>query len=289
MKNYSMQALSPLSPIDKVSLPYRLGRTRFDDHSLDGFATALFQSLKRHGYPLESNVEQFRQIFSDFFQSYVPGIPETLINNVGSTNHQGLLPLWITAHELAPTHVIESGVFIGGSLRMFRNALPSARIDAYDISFGPLRYHDDSIIYSESEWSLSPPELEDPDRTLVFFDDHISAARRIQEARSLNIRWIVFDDNPSVGTMSKYRYPSIPSLPLILDEDLPDGARLQWHHAPTKTSVEYTHSAEDCRAARNCIASAVNLGAAFSAIGSECGDKWLVELHRDQLAEPVTG
>lgn len=278
MNNYSMQRLSPLTEIPSVKHPHWLGRTAFGSESLPAISSTMRASLKAHGFPLRTTPEAFDDYIRDFFEELVPGTPDELINKAGSTSFQGLLPLWIAAQELKPSQVVESGVFVGGSLRMFRAVLPDARIDAYDISFGPLAYHDSTINYVESEWSLSPPDIADGGSTLAFFDDHIDAVRRLKEARALNIRWVLFDDNPSIGDMAKYRYPSIPSVPMILNETLPDKATLQWHHVGTGVALQYTHDAAACAEIREQIVNAVDLFAALSSVGCNCGDKWLVEL-----------
>ena len=217
---------------------------------------------------------------ADFFQEYVPSIPDTLKNKLGATSDSGLFPLYLCARAIEPDLLVESGVYIGASLHMFSNALEKLPIYAFDVNLGNLRFKPDNVVLKETDWSEFT-NLPTGVNALAFFDDHINCAKRILECRERGFRWAIFDDAPTLGHLTGYRYPAVPSVPMILDENLPDGCIFEWHHQATNATLRYTHNSDLCRSARSVIRNAASLDCFSSVNGMAAGDKWLVELDLD--------
>lgn len=71
----------------------------------------------------------------------------------GATGNGKALWLHLLARQLQPDTVVESGVYVGRSLYTLRKAAPSAALYAFDVSFDPLQFRNDSIHYHECDWS----------------------------------------------------------------------------------------------------------------------------------------
>jgi hypothetical protein len=217
---------------------------------------------------------------TDFFRKYLPSIPDTLKNKVGATGDSGLLPLYLCARAIEPDLLVESGIFIGASLHMFCNALEKLAIYAFDVNLGNLRFKPDNVDLKEMDWSEFA-YLPVGANALAFFDDHINCAKRILECHERRFRWAIFDDSPTLGHLIGYRYPAVPSVPMVLDENIPDGCIFEWQHQVTNTKLRYTHNSDLCRKARCVIRNAASLDCFSDVNGMVAGDKWLVELGRD--------
>ena len=213
----------------------------------------------------------------EFLFGYVPTIPPELVGKPGSTGICGLFPLYLLVRSIQPDVIIESGVFIGASLRMLRAAAPKATIVAFDISFANVVKCDPSIIYHENDWTTYD-SIPDGAETFAFFDDHINCAKRILECVERNVRWATFDDAPDIGTLYKYRYPAVPSVPMIMSDRLNDGAEFEWHHKPTGLNLRYRHDKRQSDAARELVERFSQLDACAGVFGQSAGDKWAVRL-----------
>lgn len=120
--------------------------------------------------------------------------------------------LWMAVRSIRPTHIVESGCYRGVGTWFLRQAAgpdvkmtmispewPSVYVDQYPSSTyfcGTSRFLD----FTEVDWT----ELlrgHDRSRTLIFFDDHQAAPRRVLEAARLGFKHVVFDDNylPGAG------------------------------------------------------------------------------------------
>ncbi len=279
MSKYSMQSLSPIVEVDALSAPFGIGKVRVEADLLEWFGGRIAAALTASGLPFDpSRLSETSSILRAFHDEFVTLTPEDDFKIPGSTSAQGMMPLWLAARLIAPDVLVESGVFVGSSLRMFRHALPEARIFAYDITFGPLKYRDESIDYRECDWIENLPQIDSQRPTLAFFDDHVDAARRLDEAISCGVDWVLFDDNPHVGHLGWYRYPSLPSVPMIVDESFPDGAVMEWPHPSDGPALRYTHDAERCAALRDRIEASIDFGALMRGFGVNSGDKWLIKL-----------
>jgi hypothetical protein len=180
----------------------------------------------------------------DFYER-LPGNPARNVQE-GATEDGLNLWLHLLARRIAPDTVAESGTYVGRSLYTLRHAAPQAALHAFDISFGPLVYHDASVHYHEMDWSHS--DLQCRGLGLAYFDDHINNGLRIREAYDRGFRHLVFDQCPSVGTVHKFRYPGLPSARMIAENQLAEGevCEWRWHGQPMRYvfSTAHTHGAE---------------------------------------------
>jgi len=225
-------------------------------------------------------VQQSSAWIRAFYDHYLPGIPAELRAKHGSTSDEGLLCNWLLLNLIKPDAYIESGVFVGASLRLADIALPDARKWAYDLSFAPLKHRVDGITYIQNEWFDEAPDLTDQALAFAFFDDHIDPVQRIIECHDVGIEWVLFDDCPPFTRLHRYRYPAVPSISMILDPSMPDGTVIEWKHASEERTLRYTHNASYCLRARDLITGALDMSDVFARVGLSCGDKVLVRLKR---------
>lgn len=184
------------------------------------------------------------------FIRYVENSPAA--DHRGSTQAGSLLWLYLISKNLKPSVLVESGVLVGTSLHCFRYACPNAKIHAFDINLKRLLFEDDSINFHEMDWSQVEVEAES-ENDFCFFDDHINNALRIVQAHERGFKNLVFDDSPNIGELHKFRYPGVPTVPMIVSENLKDGDCLEWFHVPTEKHLRYTFKEEHVQAARDLI------------------------------------
>lgn len=216
----------------------------------------------------------------EFYEQYLPNVPASMRGVKGSTSDGGLLAGWLLLKHLRPDYYVESGVFIGGSLRLADMALPNAQKWAYDLSFNPLLYKEESITYIQNDIGAEPPSLPRGKLAFAFFDDHIDPVHRILLCAQLGVEWVLFDDCPPFTRLYFERYPAVPSIAMILDEDMPDGAVVEYklHGRPEGEVLRYTHDKAYCEKARDLILGHIDLHEAMQKIGVECGNKVAVRL-----------
>ena len=277
-----MESDSVVAQAPELIAGYSMGNIRInganEEYVVHKLADAFCKAT--HAFAFSSRRSEINGYVVDFFQKYLPNIPDTLKNKAGATSDAGLFPLYLCARAIEPDLLVESGIFIGASLHMFSSALGKLPIYAFDVNLGNLRFKPDNIDLKEMDWSEFS-NLPTGANALAFFDDHINCAKRILECRERHFRWAIFDDSPTLGHLIGYRYPAVPSVPMVLDETLPDGCIFEWHHQATNTKLRYTHNSDLCRRARSAIRNAVSLDCFSDVNGMAAGDKWLVELNLD--------
>lgn len=122
------------------------------------------------------------------------------------------LALFLAVKRIQPTLVVESGVNAGVSTYFIRAASPTTKIFAIDPLEKPIcaqgeRWIDSSehTIYYTGKTFVDLTDLDwkgmvtrreiDPDKTLVFIDDHLHAFKRIASVMKFGIRHVVVEDN----------------------------------------------------------------------------------------------
>lgn len=105
--------------------------------------------------------------------------------------------------RLQPTLVFEVGVWRGFSTWLIEQAVPDAEIWSFDpiFFFGgepQPTYRTSRARYFREDFSCADLDgvIKDPEKTVVFFDDHHRQLARLDQARRAGLRHIVFDDNP---------------------------------------------------------------------------------------------
>ena len=169
-------------------------------------------------------------------------------DNAGGSGFNDSLVLFLIARLAAPALIVESGVHKGHTTWVFRQASPAAAIYAFDIDLGRLVFRDPAASYAERDWSAAPLPSTVPAAALAFFDDHVNQCRRVREAHARGFRLLVFDDNFPADQLYATGVPPVPTLAMLLDDDLIPGTDLRWLRRGKERC--YVYRAEDtCEAA----------------------------------------
>ena len=144
----------------------------------------------------------------------------------GGNGFNGALQVYAVVRVLQPAVIVESGVFRGLTTWLMRQASPGAAIFSFDPNLGNLHFRDPQARYSTDDWSTFDFRGIDLSEALAFFDDHISQARRIQEADARGIRRILFDDNAAAHRIHGHGGPAYPTLSMVMDD--PPGEPIRW-------------------------------------------------------------
>ncbi|HEX7007428.1 MAG TPA: hypothetical protein VF274_09820 [Alphaproteobacteria bacterium] len=186
-----------------------------------------------------------------FFELYAE---RPIADNSGGSGFNDSLWLFSTARLLAPSLIVESGVYKGHSSWFLRRAAPDASLHCIDLDLSQRQWCDESIRYHEGDWSDLTLEAPADAAALCFFDDHVSQARRIREAHARGFRTLLFGDDLAAETLYATGRPPLPTVSMILDPTLAPGERIEWLRAGTTHS--YTVDAADIASARRLIRSA---------------------------------
>ncbi|MEQ8345759.1 MAG: hypothetical protein RIB84_17735 [Sneathiellaceae bacterium] len=151
-------------------------------------------------------------------------------DNKGGAGFNSSLSIWLTARLAAAQAVIESGTFQGHSAWLLRQALPQAEIVTYDTVPENLLHRVAGIDYRVGDWSApgAPRPAAAPADTLLFFDDHVSHARRLREARAEGYSLVLLDDDVPADALYATGWPPAPSLSMLFDPDLVPGQEIAW-------------------------------------------------------------
>ena len=173
-------------------------------------------------------------------------------DNKGGNHFNGSLWIFVIARLLSPALVVESGVFQGHTTWLLRQACPTAEIHSFDVDLGNLKHRDADAILHECDWMEAELREADGARSLAFFDDHISQARRIREAYDRGFRRLLFDDNFSADTLYAVGTPPVPTVDMLLDRELAPGTELSWLRDGKRHTYRYDDA--DADRARRLIA-----------------------------------
>lgn len=188
-------------------------------------------------------------IWCDEFMSIHARRP--LADNIQGIDPRSSAWLFLAARILDPLLVVESGVWRGHSSWLLRQACPKAEMHSFDLNLGGLRHRERDIAYHENDWSLHRFGKVVAQRSLVFFDDHVSQARRVSESFARGFRFLVFDDNVPAGKAARAGWPPFPTIHMMFDAGLAPGQRISWETKGRKRS--YTFRQEDVGGARALI------------------------------------
>lgn len=194
-------------------------------------------------------------LLDDFLRLY-PLRP--LADNKGGSGLNDALWLYLLARSLAPDVVVESGTWRGQSSWLLRQACPAAEIWSFDVEIPPGGRHETpGVRYLLGDWSEAPlPDL-GACRALVFFDDHVSHARRLAEAAARGLRLAIFDDNFTAWQLHATGAPPVPTLAMLLDDDSACGDVIEWQR--NGKIYRYDDREEHRRGARALVAAHLTL------------------------------
>lgn len=152
-----------------------------------------------------------------------------LADNKGGSGLNDSLWLFAVARLLAPALIVESGTWRGQSAWLFRQAAPLAEIHSFDVE-RPAEGCQETpgIDFHLCDWTGAPLRAPAGATALVFFDDHVSHARRLHEAAQRGFRLALFDDNFAADQLHATGAPPVPTLAMLCDESRTDPAVIEW-------------------------------------------------------------
>ena len=118
-------------------------------------------------------------------------------------NHAGMMSphmfaVWVICKQLQPELIVESGVYKGQSTWLLEKACPSARIISIDLHLECREYISPNVEYSNVDFS-EHDWTNIPSNSLVFFDDHQNALKRLQQCIWFGFNHLIFEDNYPSG------------------------------------------------------------------------------------------
>jgi hypothetical protein len=196
-----------------------------------------------------SGAEDATRIHDRFVASYDR---RPMRDNVGGTMHNSCFWVFATAALLRPPLIVESGTYLGQSSWMMAEASPDSRIVTFDIIRERLRAKDPRVDYRLGDWSEDPEFQALPEGTLMYFDDHISHRRRIEETVARGGGLALLDDDMPGHALYATGAPPVPTRAMMEDTDLPPGTRCEWERNGKIYAYDYTKA--DAEAGRRHIA-----------------------------------
>jgi len=130
------------------------------------------------------SIEEFLGVYAD----------RPIADNQGGMKAPHMFATWFMVRALSPDLIVESGIWRGQGTWLLERACPTARLVSIDVDLGNRVFTSDRAVYSnrdfsEQDWS------DVTDRSLVFFDDHQNAYRRLQQCRWFGFHHAIFEDN----------------------------------------------------------------------------------------------
>jgi hypothetical protein len=149
----------------------------------------------------------YRALFDEFFEVYRE---RPIASNAGGMQLPHMFATWVFLKEFAPEVVIESGVWRGQSTWLIERST-TADIVAIDLDLTNRKFVSERARYSDIDFSHMDFTSLPKAKTLVFFDDHVNAFRRLMQGRAWGFENFIFEDNYPPGISAT------PSLKQMLD------------------------------------------------------------------------
>lgn len=130
------------------------------------------------------SIDEFASLYAD----------RPIKDNRGGMKAPHMFATWFMAKQLSPDLIVESGIWKGQSTWLLEKACPQAKLVSIDLNLGYRQYISDRAIYSDKDFS-EQDWSEVTDRSLVFFDDHQNAYKRVQQCSWFGFKHMIFEDN----------------------------------------------------------------------------------------------
>lgn len=201
---------------------------------------------------IKKHIEEFSNIY----------ISRPIKNNTGGMKSAHMLNAWYVIRNIKPKIIIESGVWKGLGTWLFKNASPDSEI----ISIDPCpRFREitlESVKYTTDDFlSIDWKNIIDTTNTLVFFDDHQDAIKRLKYCQQHNFKYIMYEDNYPYNRGDVYSIKKILSQKsFIIDKD----GKQEW----------FKNNIDDYRYLINNIKSYQELPPIFKDEKTRWGDLW---------------
>jgi hypothetical protein len=194
---------------------------RLHARNLEDVLACAREFISKVGLSPTVSMNDLEDYFRAMAQNRAFGIP-------GTTPGNGTIWLFLLARELRPKIIVESGVYCGSSLFTLRQAVPEAKLFAFDITFSNLLSRLAEVDYREHDWKLDNVRAESRS-DLCFFDDHINNCLRIRQSYERGFRHVIVDDSPDLGEIHQFRYPAVPTVSMIENNKWSDGDTAEWN------------------------------------------------------------
>lgn len=168
------------------------------------------------------NTSNYLEKSSQLAQEYDEVLHEAQKLNLlqpGGIPEKDHLSLWCLGKALQPKQYVESGVFIGSSLHAILNSGSVEHAVGIDPILKSLRVtgtllKSTTLIDDKDFSEIDFPKLKKPN--LVYFDDHINAAKRIIESHDKGFQYVAIDDATGIEGLCQRLYPAFPTVPMVL-------------------------------------------------------------------------
>lgn len=138
------------------------------------------------------SAEEMRESLEEFAELYER---RPIRDNHGGMKSPHMFQTWFVARKLNPSVIIESGVFKGQGTWLFEQACPNAELHCVDINLGIIEYRSERAAYYDKDFTNYGWRDLPRDQTLLFFDDHQNAYRRLAHTKWLGFKHVMFEDN----------------------------------------------------------------------------------------------
>lgn len=192
--------------------------------------------------------QDLENIFDRFAETYAR---RPLRDNAGGTMFNSSFWLFAVTAMLQPSLIVESGTFRGHSSWMMAEASPETRVVTFDVMRDRDRIRHARVEARLGDWASDPEFDALPPDTLLYFDDHISHRRRLEQAVERGGRLALLDDDVPAHALYATGAPPVPTRSMMEDRDLPPGTRCEWERNGKIYAYEFT--AEDRAAGKNLI------------------------------------
>lgn len=129
-------------------------------------------------------LDEFEAIYAD----------RPIKDNKGGMKAPHMFALWFMAKKINPDLIVESGIYKGQSTWLLEKACPEAKLVSIDLNLRYREYISEHVTYSDKDF-VEQGWSEISDRSLVFFDDHQNAYKRLQQCKWFGFKHIIFEDN----------------------------------------------------------------------------------------------
>jgi hypothetical protein len=224
---------------------------------------AFFRSTEAYRH---SDVEAIVKHVGEFRDIYFKS-PITM--NIYGANFPSGVNLFLMARCLAPSLIVESGVYKGQSSYFLASACPRARVHAFDPNLQELCHRTPGVTYYEHDWANSEVKCDPVGTGLCFFDDHQNQAKRVIQAHQRGFRHLIVDDSWPIESVTGCGWPPLPSIDMVMNNPMAPGEVVQWVE-PGKlwTFVNTDEIRELCAQARRLIKAAYDVPTLYR----ECGN-----------------
>jgi len=122
-------------------------------------------------------------------------------DNTGGMKSPHMFLAWFALKKMKPRAIVESGVWLGQGTWFFEQACPQASLYCIDPNQNRIEYRSARAIYFEKDFSALDWADLPKEETILFFDDHQNAFKRVKTAKQFGFKHLIFEDNypPSQG------------------------------------------------------------------------------------------